>query len=134
MLKQLTVDDRDPPSPPLACETTPPPPPGFNAADPADWRKWLGNPSSDPTEEPSDLEEHENDEENKDGEDEEEVEEEELEIDPDEPPYLREGNGFDEDYISDGSDSAMAHWEDDSENLERGIISTPRDGKVLANP
>jgi len=123
MLKPLTLDDRDPPSPTLACDTTPPPPPGFNPANPADWRKWLGNPLSDPTEEPSDLEEDENDEENKDGEDEEEVEEEELEIDPDEPPYLREGNGFDEDYISDS----------DGENLESRIISTPRDGTV-ANP
>jgi hypothetical protein len=45
---------------------------------------------------------------------------------------LPEGNGFDEDYISD-SDSAMADWEDNGENLERGIISTPKDGRG-ANP
>jgi hypothetical protein len=55
-----------------------------------------------------------------------------LEIDPDEPPDLPEGNGLDEDYISD-SDSAMADCEDNGENLERGIISTTKDGKV-ANP
>ena len=148
MLKQLTMNDRDPPSPPPACETTPPPPPGFDATNPAHWRKWLGYPLSDPTEEPSDLEEYENDEENKDREHEEEVEEEELEIDPDGPPYFPEGNGLDEDYISD-SDGAMADCEDnigfdkaytsdsdhamadcEDENLERGIISTTRDGKV----
>jgi len=137
MLKQLTMDDRNPtfpPSPPPVCEAPPPPPPGYNPdnRNPAEWWKWVGNPSSDPTEEPSDLEEDESDEENEDGEDEDEVEEEEFEIDPDEPPYLPEGNGFDEDYISD-SDSAMADGEDDGESLERGIISTSRDGKV-ANP
>jgi hypothetical protein len=53
----------------------------------AEWWKWVGNPWSDPAEEPSHLEEDENDEENKHREDEDEVEEEELEIDPDEPPY-----------------------------------------------
>lgn len=133
LVKQLTMDDRNPafpPSPPPVCEAPPPPPPGYDPdnRNPAEWWKWVGNPSSDPTEEPSDLEEDESE----DGEDEDEVEEEEFEIDPDEPPYLPEGNGFDEDYNSD-SDSAMADGEDDGENLERGIISTPRDGKV-ANP
>jgi hypothetical protein len=49
------------------------------------------------------------------------------------PINLPEGNGFDEDYISDSSDGAMADCEDNGENLERGIISTTRDGKV-ANP
>jgi hypothetical protein len=79
---------------------------------------------------------------------EDEVKEEELEIDPYGPPYLPEGNGLDEDYISD-SEGAMGDCEDNlgfdeayisdsdrtmadcaDENLERGIISTITDEKV----
>jgi len=148
MLKQQTIDDRKslPHSPPLACE----PPRWPEDFDPTcdEWWKWIGNPWSDPGEPPSDLEEDESDEVREDSEDEDEVEEEELEIDPDGPPYLPEGNGLDEDYISD-NDSAMADCEDNGfdedyisdsdsamedcdngKNLERGIISTTRDGKV----
>src|SRR5271154_2377676 len=153
MLKQQTIDDRKslPHSPPLASE----PPRWPEDFDPTcdEWWKWIGNPWhgnpwSDPGEPPSDLEEDESDEVREHSEDEDEVEEEELEIDPDGPPYLPEGNGLDEDYISD-SDGAMADCEDnigfdkaytsdsdhamadsEDENLERGIISTTRDGKV----
>lgn len=160
MSKQLTSDHRKslPHSPPLACEW-PRWPKDF---DPTcdEWWKWVGNPWhgnpwSDPGEPPSDLEEVESDEVIDEvpsyeviREDEDEVEEEELEIDPDGPPYFPEGNGLDEDYISD-SDGAMADCEDnigfdkaytsdsdhamadcEDENLERGIISTTRDGKV----
>lgn len=164
MLKQLTSDHRKslPHSPPLACEW-PRWPKDF---DPTcdEWWKWVGNPwhgnpwSDDPGEPPSDLEELESDEvmEVEGWEmirEEDEVEEEELEIDPDGPPYLPEGNGLDEDYISD-SEGAMADCEDnigfdeayvsdsdramadsicEDENLERGIISTTMDEKVATH-
>jgi hypothetical protein len=159
MLKQLTSDHRKslPHSPPLACEW-PRWPKDF---DPTcdEWWKWVGNPwSDDPGEPTSDLEELESDEvmEVEGWEmirEEDEVEEEELEIDPDGPPYLPEGNGLDEDYISD-SEGAMADCEDnigfdeayvsdsdramadsicEDENLERGIISTTMDEKVATH-
>jgi hypothetical protein len=172
MLKQLTSDHRKslPHSPPLACEW-PRWPKDF---DPTcdEWWKWVGNPwhgnpwsDDEPGHPPSDLEEldsdevlevegwemiREEDEVEEDEVEEDEVEEEELEIDPDRPPYLPEGNGLDEDYISD-SEGAMADCEDnigfdeayvsdsdramvdsicEDENLERGIISTTTDEKV----
>jgi hypothetical protein len=154
VLKQLTSDHRksSPHSPPLACKWPCQWPKDF---DPTckEWWKWVGNAWH--CEPPSDLGEVESDEVMEvEGyeviREEDEVKEEELEIDPYGPPYLPEGNGLDEDYISD-SEGAMADCEDnigfdeayvsdsdramvdsicEDENLERGIISTTTDEKV----
>ena len=142
MLQQLTMDDRKslPHSPPLAPRW----PADFDPTC-AEWWKWVGNPwhgnpCSDPGEPPSDLDSED---------DESDAVRERGDLTPlgsDGLPYLLEGNGFDENYISDGamadcedsgldedyisdSDGAMADCEDNGKNLER-IISTTSYGKV----
>jgi len=126
------MGESSPPSEPIV------PIPGFDpAVNPGEWAQFMGNPSSDPTEEPPDSEE--DDERHQDemtGTEEESTkggkeDEGDIEIDPEEPPFLPE-DFFEDDFSFDNGPDA--HCRANRENLERIVSASTPAHENVSNP